>query len=165
MLPSYLRGEVDGAPLVVSTYLRGLEWTEETVNTWAEVPTEGFWWVPGAEMNPIGGLVRHISGSSERLLCYALGQPLSDHLKGMVGNELKATREPPGQMLGEFAGTLERIREVLRKLQPAGLETVRLVGRKEVPVKAAFILAHLVEHANHHAGQIIVTHKLWNIRN
>lgn len=115
-------------------------------------------------MNPIGGLVRHIAGSSERLLCYALGQPLSEHLRGMVGNELTTTKEPPEQVLSEFAEALGRIREGLRQLQPADLEAVRLVGRKEVPVKAAFILAHLVEHANHHTGQIIVTRKLWNAR-
>ena len=163
--PPYPRGEVDAASLMASVWLRGLEDVEETVAKWSDgLSAEGFWWTPGEGLNPVGGLVRHIGGASERLLYYALGRPVPEALKRTAPQELAATGEAPEEALEAFRATFARIRADLEALTPEAIETVHPVGRAAIPAKAAFVLHHLVEHAQHHAGQVIVMRKLWALQ-
>jgi uncharacterized damage-inducible protein DinB len=162
--PPYLRGEVEGKPLMVSVWLRGLEDVEETVVKWSEgLNAEGFWWTPGDGLNSIGGLIRHIGGASERLTRYAQGRPIPEELRRSAAQELSATAEAPEVILSAFYGSFSSVRAALSDLPPEALQAVHPVGRAAVPTKAAFILHHLVEHAQHHAGQVIVTRKLWKL--
>lgn len=162
--PPFLRGRVQGAGLLPSAWWRGLEEVREMADRWAgDLGREAFWWVPGPEMNPIGGLLRHIAGSSLRLLCYAVGEPIPDELRARAREELKPSPEvEPAQVLRQFHEEMARVQERIRGLSDADLAAQRVVGRQQVPAEAAFILHHLVEHAQHHMGQVIVLRKLWN---
>lgn len=162
--PPYLRGAVGDEPLTVSAWLRGLEDVRETLERWAGgLPPEGFWWTPGPPLNSVGGLLRHIAGASERLLAYALGEE-TEALRRSAAEELRASEEAPEALLGEALRVLAAVEARLGRLEPAQLEAVRPVGRAAVPAQAAFILHHLVEHAQHHAGQVIVMRKLWELQ-
>lgn len=162
--PPFLRGCIDGAGLLPSAWWRGLEEVREMADRWAgDLGREAFWWAPGPEMNPIGGLLRHIAGSSLRLLCYAVGEPVPDELRARAREELKPSPEvEPGQVLRQFHEEMARVQERIRGLTDAELAAQRVVGRQQVPAEAGFILHHLVEHAQHHMGQVIVLRKLWN---
>ncbi len=150
---------------MVSVWLRSLEEVEETVLKWsAGLESEGFWWTPGADVNSIGGLVRHIGGASERLMRYAQGQPIPEELRRSGAQELSAASERPEVVLDAFYGSLSSIKAEMSDLTPEALQALHPVGRAAVPTKAAFILHHLIEHAQHHAGQLIVMRKLWNLR-
>lgn len=165
MPPHFLRGRVGGAGLLPSAWLRGLDEVREIADRWAGgLPAEAFWWVPGPQLNPIGGLLRHIAGSSLRLLHYALGEPVPEELRQRARTELQPADEPPEAVLARFHAEMGQVQERLRALEPADLEAVREVGRDRYRVEAAFILHHLVEHAQHHAGQVIVLRKLWDAR-
>ena len=162
--PPFVRGRVEGAALLPSVWVRGLEDVRETADRWAGgLSAEAFWWVPGPQLNSIGGLLRHIAGASLRLMHYAVGEPLPAELLERAQRELQA--EPgrePAQVLAEFHQDLARVQDRILGLGEADLGVVRELGRKRIPLEAAFILHHLVEHAQHHAGQIIVLRKLWD---
>jgi uncharacterized damage-inducible protein DinB len=163
--PPFLRGEVPGEALIVSAWLRGLEEVAETAHRWTEgLSPEGFWWTPAPGVNPVGALLRHIGGASVRLHAYALGKDVPEAFRRTVAEDLQATGAAPESVLEEFRTALTLVTDGLRGLDGAALEAVRPVGRAQVPAKAAFILHHLVEHAQHHAGQVILTRKLWDAR-
>ncbi|MCS7083313.1 MAG: DinB family protein [Bacteroidetes bacterium] len=167
MLPPFLRGPVPGLPPVVSAWLRGLEEVEETVRRWtADLEEEGFWWRPAPGLNPIGGILRHIARASRRLLAYGLDRPLPADLEGLpVGAE---EFEPLGQRSAEVRAEFEQawaeLRAAYQGLAEADLARLVHVGRRRIAVQAVFVLHHLVEHAQHHAGQLIVLRKLWEAR-
>ncbi|GAB6876168.1 DinB family protein [Thermaerobacter litoralis] len=162
----FLRGRVEGAGLLPSVWWRGLQEVREMADRWAgDLEADAFWWVPGAAMNPIGGLLRHIAGSSLRLLCYAVGEPVPDELRARAREELPPSPElEPAAVLRQFHEEMGRVQDRILRLTDADLAATRTVGRQQVPAEAAFILHHLVEHAQHHMGQIIVLRKLWNAR-
>lgn len=161
----FLLGDIEGTTPLTSAWLRGLEGVDGILSRWAEgLEPAGFWWVPAAGVNPIGGLVRHIGGSSARLLRYATGEPLPEALQAGGKVELAPTGEDAEQVLADCRAHLLEVSTTLRRLSPADLDVVREVGRKKLPVRAVSILHHLMEHAHEHAGQIIVMRKLWDAR-
>lgn len=110
--------------------------------------------MPAPEANPIGGLVRHIGGASHRLWLRGTGQE--------VPEEMAPTGQSPEAVLLEFAQNLEKVKAGLRTLTEGDLYRVVRVGSYQA--KAVFVLDHIAAHAQHHAGQIITTRKLWNAR-
>jgi uncharacterized damage-inducible protein DinB len=165
-LPPFLRGDIEGVLPVVSVWLRNLEEVEETVGRWAAgLSPEGFWWVPAPEANAIGGLVRHIGVSSARLYHRGMGQEIPEAYRLLAPEQLRVTHEPPAAVLEEFRENLRLVREGLSRLTQAELEALRPWGNTDIPpVRAIYIFDHIATHAQHHAGQIITTRKLWNAR-
>lgn len=161
-LPPFLRGDIEGVLPVASVWLRNLEEVEETVGRWAaDLSLEGFWWVPAPEANAIGGLVRHIGVSSVRLYYRGLGQEIPEAYRSLPPEQLRVSREPPAAVLEEFRRNLHLVRDGLCRLTQADLEASRSWGSFP-PVRAIYIFDHIAAHAQHHAGQIITTRKLWN---
>ncbi|WP_233498278.1 DinB family protein [Meiothermus sp. QL-1] len=162
-VPPFLRGDIEGVHGLVSVWMRNLEEVEEIVQKWAsDLPAEGFWWVPAPEANPIGGLIRHIGGSSYRLFLRGTGQEIPPALRKRPPEELAPTGEPPAEVLQVFAEQMEQVRIGLRRLGSEDLERRVQVGPHSV--RAIYVLDHIGAHALHHAGQIITTRKLWNAR-
>jgi len=162
-LPPFLRGEVPGVLPQVSLWLRNLEEVEEMIARWAgDLGPEGFWWVPGPEMNPIGGLVRHIGRSSYRLFLRGTAQEIPETLRTSAHDEMSPSDRHPEEVLRETRDLLQDVRQGLAALRAADLEREASMGGARV--RAAYLFDHLSTHASHHAGQIIVTRKLWNAR-
>lgn len=158
--PPFLRGDVEGVHWLVSVWLRNLEEVEETVQKWAGGLTpEGFWWVPAPEANPIGGLVRHIGGSSYRLLLRGTGQEIPEGLRTRAAEEMMPSEHTPQEVLAEFAEKMALTRAGLQGLQEDDLHRRVKVGPYEA--RAIYVLDHIAAHAQHHAGQVITTRKLW----
>ncbi len=163
-IPPFLRGEIEGVHWLVSVWLRNLDEVEETVQKWAgNLTPEGFWWVPAPETNPIGGLVQHIGGSSYRLLLRGTAQEIPEALRIRPAEEMAPSGRAPEEVLAEFEQNLERVRVGLRALEAEDLMRTVRVGPHQV--KAVYVLDHIAAHAQHHAGQIITTRKLWEARN
>jgi uncharacterized damage-inducible protein DinB len=163
MLPPIFRGEIADVPLMVSVWLRGLEDIEESLTQWTkELTNEGLWWQPEPELNSIGGLIKHMLGASERLLHYAQGQGVSEAMRATAATELQASDETVSDLLAEAQSSLAGISDALKQFSETDLNTMQAVGQKKVPCKVAFILHHLVEHAQLHMGQIMLIRKLWD---
>lgn len=160
----FLSGDVPGTGPLVSAWLRGHQHLVENVTRWTDdLPPEGWWWTPAAgALNPIGGLVRHIGGSSLRLWLYASGGDVDDVLREQGPHELEVDHADPASVLRLCLDRLALVGEGLRGFDLAELGTVRYVGRKRIPVRSALIIQHLLEHGHAHAGQVIVGRKLWD---
>ena len=99
----------------------------------------------------------HIPGSIDRLLTYARGERLSDEQRAALRAEtLDEAREPVDLLAGLAAG-IEGALARLREWPEASLTEPRTVGRAALPSTVRGLLFHAAEHAQRHAGQVIVT--------
>ncbi|MFN4071845.1 MAG: DinB family protein [Thermus sp.] len=145
----------------VSAWIKGLKEVEAHLHRWAfDLSEEGFWWRPKEGLNPIGGLVRHITGSSLRLLSYAFPQELPDWAKRGREWELQGEPEAKEAVQVRFQEAWARLLSAFRGLREEDLAQEVPVGTQGLRAPRAHILHHLVEHAQHHAGQIIYARKL-----
>jgi uncharacterized damage-inducible protein DinB len=162
-LAPFLRGDIEGLLPLASVWLRNLQEVEETIEKWAaDLEPDGFWWVPGESTNPIGGLVRHIGGASYRLWLRGSGQEIPDSIKIKPADEM-ALRGSPTEVLEEFAQRMRAVKQGLADLTEPDLERLA-VFTPTITAKALYVFDHIAGHAQHHAGQIITTRKLWNVR-
>ncbi len=157
----FLEPLVPGVPPAVSAWIRGLEEVRLQLGKWAfDLPQEAFWWRPKEGANPIGGLVRHIAGSSLRLASYALALPLPEWAGRGREWELLGEAEPKDRVVARFQEAWDLILESLRRVREEDLAASVPVGGQGVQAPRAHVLHHLVEHAQHHAGQVIYARKL-----
>ncbi len=107
----------------------------------------------------VGFHMRHIAGSVDRLLTYAVGRMLSDEQLAALKCEMDqgASRD---ELLAAMDRSLREAEEVMRTLSPATFDEPRVVGRKKLPTTVAGLLVHIAEHTQRHVGQAIVTAKL-----
>lgn len=151
-----------GVPPAVSAWIKGLKEVEAHLEKWAfGLPEEAFWWQPKEGLNPIGGLVRHIAGSSLRLASYALPLALPEWAGRGREWELLGEAEPKEEVVARFRQAWGAILGALKGVKEVDLPVPVRVGSQGVEIPRAHVLHHLVEHAQHHAGQVIYAHKLW----
>jgi uncharacterized damage-inducible protein DinB len=116
-------------------------------------------WVRPFGLAPVGFQIRHIGGSVERLLAYALGESLNDAQLDALKHELD-----PGESLASLMAGLERklaaANTLIRGIDPNTFSEVRTVGRKALPTTVIGLLVHTAEHTQRHVGQAIVTAKI-----
>jgi len=161
MSAPFLEPLVPGVPPAVSAWIRGLEEVRFHLERWAfGLSEEAFWWRPKEGANPIGGLVRHITGSSLRLGSYALGLPLPEWAKRGREWELQGEKEPKEAVVARFGEAWDALLQAFRGVKEADLAALVRVGNQGVEAPRAHVLHHLVEHAQHHAGQVIYASKL-----
>ena len=161
MSAPFLEPLVPGVPPAVSAWIRGLEEVRFHLERWAfGLSEEAFWWRPKEEANPIGGLVRHITGSSLRLGSYALGLPLPEWAKRGREWELQGEKEPKEAVVARFGEAWDALLQAFQGVEEADLSALVRVGNQGVEAPRAHVLHHLVEHAQHHAGQVIYASKL-----
>jgi uncharacterized damage-inducible protein DinB len=103
--------------------------------------------------------MRHIAGSTDRLMTYLQGKQLTP-------SELRAlqTEAEPGATRKELLAMLdlafERAESIVRAIDPATLADPREVGRKRLPTTVIGLLTHIAEHTQRHVGQAICVAKL-----
>ena len=147
-----------GVSPAVSAWIKGLKEVALHLDKWAfDLPEEPFWRRPKEGANPIGGLVRHIAGSSLRLAHYALGVELPEWARKGREWELLGAPEPKEAVEARFR---EAFLAAFRRVEEAALAEVVRVGHLGAEAPRAHVLHHLVEHAQHHAGQVIYARKL-----
>ncbi|GAB5603574.1 DinB family protein [Thermus sp. FJN-A] len=161
MAAPFLEPLEPGVPPVVSAWIKGLKEVEAHLERWAfDLSEEGFWWRPKEGVNPIGGLVRHIAGSSLRLAHYALGLDLPEWARRGREWELLGEAEPKEAVVARFREAWGHLLPALRRVGEEDLGASVRVGGQGVEAPRVHVLHHLVEHAQHHAGQVIYARKL-----
>lgn len=108
----------------------------------------------------IGFHVRHIAGSTDRLLTYAEGHKLSPEQFAWLKAEATATTTP---FASAVADTVATLRTALARVQATPLDQLyetRKIGRAELPTTTFGLLFHAAEHATRHAGQAVTTAKI-----
>jgi hypothetical protein len=116
------------------------------------------WARPGGAAS-IGFHLVHMAGSTDRLLTYARGEPLSEAQRAAVAAERDIANVRPAleTMLDGWRLTVERALQQIADTPEASLLEPREVGRQKLPSTVLGLIFHSAEHAQRHVGQIIAT--------
>ena len=155
----WLRGPIPGVNPFIAPLLCSLQMArEDLANHTAALTTEQIWATPKG-FGSVGFHLRHIAGSTDRLMTYATGAALSE---GQI-SELKAEKDPGAtreMLLAALDAAFAKAESIARGLDPTTLTAPRTVGRKQLPTTVIGLLIHTAEHTQRHVGQAISAAKL-----
>jgi uncharacterized damage-inducible protein DinB len=150
----WLRGPIPGVGTLLAPLLYSFQMAREDLAKWTEGLTSGQIWATPHGFGSVGFHLRHIAGSTDRLMTYVEGKQLSEAQLAVMNAEKEpgATRE---MLLGGLSAAFENAEAVVRSLNPAQLAEPRAVGRKRLPTTVIGLLFHIAEHTQRHVGQAI----------
>ncbi len=155
----WLRGPLPGVDTFIAPLLYSFQMAREDLAKYtAGLATEQIWATPHG-FGSVGFHLRHIAGSTDRLMTYAKGGQLSRDQTAALRAEKEpgATRE---MLLGAIDQSFESAENVARALDSTRLADLRGVGRKQLPSTVMGLLVHIAEHTQRHVGQAISAAKL-----
>jgi len=156
----WLRGPIEGVhPLTAPILYAFQQAREDLARSTAGLTTDQIWATPHG-FGSVGFHLRHIAGSTERLMTYLQGRALGEEQLAALGAE----HEPAGAGRDELLALVDRAfrdaEAVVRAIDPAALAEARTVGRKQLPTTVIGLLTHIAEHTGRHVGQAISAAKL-----
>jgi uncharacterized damage-inducible protein DinB len=105
--------------------------------------------------------LRHIAGSTDRLLTYAKGENLSENQFEFLKTETAKTIDSDAkELVVQAILAIEKVLEFCQTVPPETLFENRFVGRKKLPTNVFGLLFHIAEHTARHVGQITTTVKI-----
>lgn len=124
------------------------------------LPQEAIDWIPGEQMNSLGGIIAH-----------TVGTEMSFHQRAIAGEPFErdgaaewATRGKSAAELGAMMDQSEAVAErVLAGLALASLGEERTL-RADRKVTVAYALLHNLDHGGDHLGHMQITRQLWDQR-
>jgi uncharacterized damage-inducible protein DinB len=159
---AWQRGPVPGVDPLLMPVAHALVQVQEDLRALAaRVPDEHVWTRPGGAA-AIAFHVRHIAGSTDRLLTYARGEALSEAQRAAAKAESNddPARPPLRHLVEEAVAALDRALDQVRATAPGSLLDAREVGRLRLPSTTLGLLFHAAEHATRHAGQALTTARI-----
>jgi uncharacterized damage-inducible protein DinB len=160
----WLRGPVPGVAAVLQPVVHSfLQVEEELPPTLEGLTTDALWRDIGGGWS-IGQHVRHLCGSTDRLLTYARGLPLDPgqvaglERERMVPEPAPDARALTGELRERLSAALQEVRAW--SAREAELLEARAVGRSGLPSTVLGLLFHAAEHAQRHAAQVAVLRRL-----
>lgn len=158
-LEPWMRGTHTEVPAVLRAVIHALELAEEDIARWCGTLTDAEWNMRPQEMASLAFHVRHIAGSTDRLLTYAEGGQLSPEQLETMRREGEPVATGAALFHG-FTESMEQAKQRVRAFAGKDLEAPRALGRKQLPTSAGGLLVHVADHASRHVGQIVATAKL-----
>jgi uncharacterized damage-inducible protein DinB len=155
----WLRGTLTDVPPLQRAVLHALELAQEDLDRWCADLTDEQLNARPAELAPVSFHIRHIGRSTDRLLTYAEGNPLSSEQIGLMKSELNpdATHD---QLFAELKQSLDSAAKRIREFSTEALAIPRTVGRQQMPTTVGGLLVHVADHTQRHVGQAITTAKI-----
>lgn len=130
-----------------------------------DLPEEALWWEPAPTVASIGARMQHLLGASRRLETYAFDAEYDpEAMAQMAERDWVPSHRSKADLLEDARAVLGEIAARIRTVDEGALDERRPVGRRRVLVRRSVILHHLVEHAAHHVGQILLLARLWSAR-
>jgi uncharacterized damage-inducible protein DinB len=167
-LPSvepWLRGTYADIPAVGRAVLHSLDLALEDLTKWTAGLRDGEIHAQPLGLTSLAFHLRHIARSTDRLLSYAEGKPLTDEQMAALKSE-KQGDETLAMLLAEVESSFVDAADRVRVLATADLNTFRGVGRKQLPTSIGGALVHVADHTQRHVGQVVTTAKvLRSLRN
>jgi hypothetical protein len=158
----WLRGPVAGVPAMLQpaahAFLMSIEDCEAAA---ASLTVDQLWSSPGGAAS-VGFHLRHLVGSTDRLLTYARGAGLDDAQRAaLVGeSEIGEPRPTAAELLSAWRSGCEAALVRLGQTDETSLTEARFVGRARFPSTVLGLLFHAAEHASRHTGQVVTTCKI-----
>ena len=112
----------------------------------------------------VGFHIRHIAGSTDRLLSYLQGRELTAEELQELQDEARPAGWARRELLRRLEESFARAETVVRGIDPATLCEPRTVGRKRLPTTVIGLLTHIAEHTQRHVGQAISACKWSRVR-
>jgi uncharacterized damage-inducible protein DinB len=155
----WMRGPIDGVPTLLAPILYSFQQAREDLAHYTEDITSAQLWARPHGFGSVGFHLRHIAGSTDRLMTYLQGRQLSEAQMDFLKHEHDpgASRE---ELLNAMNTVFERAEAVVRALDVAKVEEPREIGRKKLPTTVIGLLIHIAEHTQRHVGQTISAAKL-----
>ena len=150
----WLRGPIPGLHPLLAPILYSFLQAREDLGHYTEGLTTDQLWASPHGFGSVGFHLRHIAGSTDRLITYLQKRPLSREQMAALGAEKEpgASRE---QLLASVDRAFSEAEAVVRGLDAGCLAEPRSVGRKHLPTTVAGLLTHIAEHTQRHVGQVI----------
>ena len=158
----WLEGPIPGIPPHLMPVAHALLQAQFELREAAQHLTPEQVWLRPNGAASIGFHLRHLAGSMDRLVTYAMGEPLSEAQRTALAEEktLPASPIPAGILLDLVASTVGRVLDTLGRVDDQALLDPRLVGRAQLPSNVLGLLFHAAEHTMRHTGQVITTAKI-----
>ena len=155
----WLRGTHTDVPPAARAVLHALELAGDDATRWTNDLTDLEIHAQPLGLMSVASQLKHIAGSTDRLLTYAEGAQLSDQQLNAMKAE-QAGGETLEQLLAELDAALGRASGRVRALAGADLNAARTVGRKQLPTTLGGALIHVADHTQRHIGQLVTTTKV-----
>jgi DinB family protein len=157
----WLRGPLAGVlPALIPAAHTFLQIGEEIERAVPGLASNQLWSEPGGAAS-VGFHLKHLAGSTDRLLTYARGSPLSEAQNAGLADEKLADRAATAEsLLARALAVIGEAVDQIRNTPEAVLFEPREVGRLHLPSNVMGVLFHAASHAQRHAGQIVTTAKI-----
>jgi len=150
----WLRGPIEGAHPLTAPVLYAFQQAREDLAHYTAGLSHEQLWATSHGFGSVGFHLRHIAGSTERLMAYVQGRQLTPEQLAAV-----AVEHAPGAgrdaLLAELHRVFREAEAVVRRIHPATLAEPREVGRQRLPTTVIGLLTHIAEHTQRHVGQAI----------
>lgn len=155
----WLRGPIQGVDPLIAPVLYTFQQAREDLRKFAAGLTPSQLWASPHGFGSVGFHIRHIAGSTGRLIAYLEGNELTEEQL----EELRDEERPLGISAEELVAILERAlseaETVVLRIDRASLAEPRTVGRKHLPTTVIGLLTHIAEHTQRHVGQAVSASK------
>ena len=155
----WLRGTHAEVPAVGRAVLHALDLALDDLAKWTQGLTDNQIHAQPLGLTSVAFHLRHIAGSTDRLLTYAEGKQLSEQQLATLKSE-KLGDETLAMLLADVEVAFSNAAERVRVLATADLDTFRGVGRKQLPTSIGGALVHVADHTQRHVGQVVTTAKV-----
>ena len=158
----WLQGPVPGVPDALMPAAHALLQSQQELHGALEdFPAALLWERPGGAAS-VGFHLRHIAGSTARLLAYARGEQLTAAQLDAARREADpgGAPESAASLLASTDAAIEAGLGALRAARVDELYDRREVGRARVPSTLHGVLSHVAEHTRRHCGQVVATARI-----
>ncbi len=157
----WLRGTHADVPAAGRAVLHALELALDDLTKWTAGLTDDEVHASPSGLTSIAQHMRHIAGSTDRILTYAEGEQLSQEqlaaLKAESASE--GRQESLAELLAAVEVAFSDAAGRIRILATANLDTPRAVGRRQLPTSIGGAMIHVADHTMRHVGQVVTTAK------
>jgi uncharacterized damage-inducible protein DinB len=149
-----MRGPIPDVDPLLAPILYSFQQARDDLARWTDGLTPAELWATPHGFGSVGFHLRHIAGSTDRLMTYLASEQLTAAQLAFLKseNEAGASRE---ELLSALDKVFRQAEGVVRSLDPARLREPRGVGRKRLPTTVIGLLIHIAEHTQRHVGQAI----------
>jgi uncharacterized damage-inducible protein DinB len=156
----WLRGAVPDLNPVLAPVFYAFQQAREDLARYTQGLTYGQIWATPHGFGSVGFHIRHIAGSTGRLMTYLEGRELNEEQMSALHAEESGNGPGRDELLAKMERSFRSAEGVVRSLDPLMVAEVRTVGRKKLPTTVIGLLTHIAEHTQRHVGQAISAAKL-----
>ncbi|HEX6308153.1 MAG TPA: DinB family protein [Longimicrobiales bacterium] len=161
---AWLRGSIPGVPPLLMPVAHAITQSKEELRAVTQGLTAAQLWERPGGAAAVGFHLRHIPGSADRLLTYALGRSLTEDQLAALADEREPIAATAADLLDDVDAVLDRVLHEVRRTPEERLLEPRHVGRARLPSTVLGLLFHIAEHTQRHTGQVIATAKFVRTR-